>query len=258
MMSRSIPIYSRRLDLVFIFGMLLLAAIFTLTSWRESVFRLPVTVTFVFLVPGLSITNNLFYRLALPFHERLAYSIGLSVAIMALGGLVLHGFRLGFQAPAWMLLLSTVTVINLALTILRLPGKFIHEAYIVPSVSIYELILYGMTALLICFAVLFAVIGDRFPTTRVTELWVDPQTETATHLNIGVSNHELESLSYRVEVVINRTTVYTETIEHLPNNDTWEASVTLPPPAPFGDLVKVLLYRQDDPTTIYRQVYVRR
>lgn len=238
--------------------MTVLAAAFSLTPLSASAVRIPIVAVFVFIVPGLSITNNLFHGLPQPFYERIAYSIGLSVALLALGGLVLHGLGLGFQTQVWMLLLCGVTIVNLAINAARPARGNIEETYRLADFSLLEFLFYTLACVIVVTAILFSIAGDQYPTTRFTELWVTQENESASVLNIGVSNHEMQTVSYQIEVLVNRRPVYRQNIDNLNSNLTWEAHITLPEPPPMGDIVQVQLYRQDQPDAIYRTVHVRR
>src|SRR3954468_21171576 len=85
--------------------------------------RVLVALPFVLVLPGLALTAALFPTGALDVAERLLFSLGLSLAITALGGLVLQLTPWGLRPASWALLLGLVTLAAGAAAFLRWRGR---------------------------------------------------------------------------------------------------------------------------------------
>ena len=253
------PIRDRWLDFVFVIGLTIAAALFALTPLQNTVFRIPISIVFVFFVPGYAITGALFAASGLPFAERLAYSIAFSVVVLAVGGLLLHGLGLGFQAPAWILLLGTVTIVGVFISVVRWQLTGGKSKYRIPDLSLAELLLYACAGLLVMLTMIFALMGENINAAGgYTELWAQLDKNDSSLLSLGANNHERITMTYHIDVKINQNLVFQRDLNNLADNATWDATLRLPKPSAYGDMVQVLLYRDDDPATVYRYVFIRR
>ncbi|MEO1286606.1 MAG: DUF1616 domain-containing protein [Chloroflexota bacterium] len=249
---------NRRLDQILIFIYTLIAAGFSLTSLSSSPLTPVIVVPYLFLIPGLSVVNNLFYDQDLPFYERFTYGMGVSVAIVVLGGLLLHAFGLGFRAPAWMLLTCVIVFINLFLTNIRRSKNIIREQYRMPNISIAQMSIYLLTVVIVILGLWFSYIGDTYQRVTYSEIWVEIDEDNVNEIVVNVGNHELQTMDYIVQVRVNRTPIITQEINGLGNNEIWETTFQLPESSIFGEILRVDLYRQDNPDEIYREVHYQR
>src|SRR3954471_19437230 len=72
--------------------------------------RVLVALPFALVLPGLALTLALFPAGVPDGAERLLFSLGLSLAVTALGGLVLHLTLWGLRPASWTLLLGAITL----------------------------------------------------------------------------------------------------------------------------------------------------
>src|SRR3954454_24445758 len=85
--------------------------------------RVLVALPFALVLPGLALTLALFPAGALDGAERLLFSLGLSLAVTALGGLVLHLTPWGLRPASWALLLGAITLAAGVAAFLRRRGR---------------------------------------------------------------------------------------------------------------------------------------
>jgi hypothetical protein len=212
----------------------------------------------VALCPGYALVAALFPGQRPGWPERAALSLGLSLALAALGTVALNQTPWGLQAGAWAGLLGGLT----------LAGSLIAAARRAMASPVLELTrrqgralrlphlaMLGLAALLTTAAL--ALTRAPQPATDVegyTVLWLAPVAGSgAPAVRLGVDSNEFEATSYSLTL-----TEAGRPVEAWPNltlapGDQWEQVVELPAGEP-GEAVEARLYRLDDPGTLYRWV----
>jgi uncharacterized membrane protein len=219
------------LDLVVVGA--LAAIVMALTCWAPSpgAARALAALPLVLFLPGYAITAALFPSGALGAAERLLFSVGLSLAAAALGGLLLHWASLGLAAASWAALLGNLTLLACLAALLRrrrLPaGETPRRA---PRLTLPQGAQLGMAALLVCGALLLAREGAAAPSgPGFTQLWALPtKGGSQDSVRLGLSNHETRSMRYRLQVVAGGATVDTWPLIALEPGQEWQAIVALP------------------------------
>ena len=215
--------------------------------------RIILGLLFVLFFPGYTLVSALFTRRgSLGGIERIALSFGLSVAIVALSGLVLNYTPWGINLYSVIISVALFIVIVSAVAwyrLWRLPPKerFSVSVGIRPprwgKKGMGDKILYACLALAILLAIgsLVYVIATPEEGERFTEFYilnVDGQAENypqqveagePVELIIGVVNHEYEALSYRVDIVIDGAQNKEIAIDELAHQEKWESVVSFIP-----------------------------
>ena len=248
--------------------------------------RIILGLLFVLFFPGYTLVSALFTRRgSLGGIERIALSFGLSVAIVALSGLVLNYTPWGINLYSVIISVALFIVIVSAVAwyrLWRLPPKerFSVSVGIRPprwgQKGMGDKILYACLALAILLAIgsLVYVIATPEEGERFTEFYilnVDGQAENypqqveagePVELIIGVVNHEYEALSYRVDIVIDGAQNKEIAIDELAHQEKWESVVSfIPQSLGEGQRVDFWLYKNtetepcfEDPLHLYIDV----
>jgi uncharacterized membrane protein len=187
--------------------------------------------------------------------ERLLLSLGLSVAITALIGLILNWTPSGLRGTtlgiALVLVIAVECIVIVSVrrmqwaNVVRLPGRL--------NFSARQWMLMGLAALVTMMAVHVA----RSPAPQpgldgYTMLWVQP-TKAADTIRLGVNSEEFETTKYQLKFEINGTLRDGETLELNPG-EKWEGVFRLPTDYMAGYPLTIFLYRLDQPNEAYRHV----
>lgn len=259
----------------------------------------PVTIIFGVLLalalPGYALSAAAFRMRSVRSAERAALTLGISLSVAVLGGLVLDALPGGLETQTWLFLLGGVTVGASVVALWRrtrhayatrileprpmaLPSPETLQkappfglnretaAYIARILqkklrrAPYRPILIGGLAFAVFLTgIVIAVNGAvaQQTATAVTQLWMLPDTKAPTTLHLGIHTAAATPTEYRLALSINGVAYSSWNPIFLNATDTWEVSVTMPTPAP-GDVeqVEADLYRADHPTTILRHVSV--
>lgn len=208
---------------------------------------------FVLLVPGYACVCAIFVG-ALGFAERLALSIGLSLALGGLVGLALHPTPLGVRPLPWLLALIVVTLA--AATIARRRGVSpVLPHRIGAALPLPQMPLLGMAVLVTCAALGVAAVGaQRAPMTGFTQLWLLPSgTQGTDSVNLGVENRENRTLHAALVLTQGGQEIQRWPDLALADRATWQITIALPTADNNGP-IEATLYQNDDPTAIYRRV----
>jgi uncharacterized membrane protein len=214
----------------------------------------------VLLWPGYALTAAAFPRPAISPAERLAYSLGLSLAVAALGGFALNGSPFGLRAASWGVLLAGVAIIaaSVALVRRRVPGCApVAGTVAVPlrsRLTPWQGLLLGAAVLIAGGAIAVARAGDEGArATAFTQLWLIPSAGEVAEARLGVVNLEAEPCDYRLELWLDGRVVTVVPLRLTPG-ERWETTVLLPMGPPDGLAVEARLYRAETPDQPYRTV----
>jgi len=221
------------------------------------------TLPLVFMLPGYALVSALFPRKALGLPECLVFSLGLSLTIVILGGLVLNLTPFGLRADSWAVFLGGFTLGASAFALIRRRGQSISTSGWLGIGSIgftfRQGVLLGLAALIVSGAVAVSIIGaEQRPSPGFTQLWILPAGGAANAKNVvrlGMSNMESKATKYRLAVNMDGKVVKEWPSIDLNPNEKWEATLVLPQTGHTGTTrVEAMLYRADTPTKIYRDV----
>lgn len=213
----------------------------------------PVVLLLVLLLPGFALTHILFERERMGLPERLLLSIGLSVSLIALTGLVLNWTRLGLKTTTlWAALLLGLAVTAVVVLFVRrlkwtdivsLPGNLNFTAR--------QWIFVSLAALVTIVAFNIA----RTPVAQqgfegYTTLWILPG-DVPDRLRLGVRSDEFANTKYEIRFELNGIVHQGPTFELKPG-EAWEDVVHFPSGQLAGQPFTVSLYRLDQPNEVYR------
>lgn len=252
----------RSIDIFAVIAITIVAAVLALLVPADIVLIRILTLPLVLVLPGYALTSALFPNRSLGVPERLVFSLGLSLAVVILGGLALNWTPFGLRASSWAVLLSGITLGASAVALVRqqeqsmsAPG-WLRVGNV--GFTLRRGLLLGLAAAIVCGAVAVSIIGaERQPHPGFTQLWILPaggaNAEDVVHL--GVSNMESTAMEYRLDVNVDSKVVKEWPSIDLEPHEKWEATLVLLPTGSAGTArVEADLYRADAPTTIYRHV----
>lgn len=220
------------------------------------------TLPLVLVLPGYALTSALFSMPVPEVPKRLVLSLGLSLVIVVLGGLMLNLTPWGLSTGSWAVYLSGITLGSSAIAlVLRRRQSIPASGWLrVGNIGLNfrQRLLLGLAALIVCGAVVVSIIGaEQQPYPGFTQLWVLPSSgaNPKNAVLLGVSNMELTTMEYRLAVNVDGKVVKEWPSINLNSHEKWEATLLLPQTGSVGTAkVEADLYRVNAPTTIYRYV----
>jgi uncharacterized membrane protein len=254
---------------------LALAAVLTVAALSllpdsNIVARTVVALPLAVLLPGYAVTTAAFSHDALGTTERIALSLGLSLALGVVGGVVLNWTPWGLRAGSWIVLLGGITVgaCFYALAHPRAASPVDEgQAGVVarralpsfgggsPARLVRDGVLLALAAGITVAAGWVAIDGARVRREGFSQLWMLPL-EGDRSVQVGLRSEELASTEYTLRLVADGSAVLRTERLRLEPGDRWEATVPMTASGPVSQ-VEAQLYRADDPTRPYRRVLLR-
>ncbi len=231
----------------------------------------------VLALPGLAMARALFPMLGLDGAERTAMTLGLSLTLAVLGGLVLDVLPWGLTAAKWGALLGGLTVLFSVVAgwrmrrIVSLGPAAPTALGPVPVPTIEALApgerriarrVSGAQAMMLVVATIVAFgslavarlgVADQ-PQPGYTQLWM-LGAPSGTQVTVGIGNHEGGHMTYRLTLTIDGNAFRQWDAITVPDGATWEQTVDLPPAGAILRIVDATLFRPTD-TAPYREVHV--
>ncbi len=251
---------SRQLnDLTVVVVSAVVCAILTQLSPTLPAIRLLGALPLVLFLPGYAMCRAMFPRRYFGLPERVLLSLGLSLIIIALGGLVLYWLGWSLLAATWAIVLSGFTLCASAIAWWRRRRSHSADSLLPKphfNLSLRDGLLFGLAILVAVAAIELA----RMPTppqgvTGYTLLWMIPAGDgNANDYRLGVNSMEFSAASYRLQVTLDGKVIYEWPELQLAPGESWEAPIALQADrAPAGS-VEATLYRLDNPGVVYRHV----
>jgi len=214
----------------------------------------------VFVLPGYTLTEAMFHKRALAASHRLILSLGLSLAIDILGGLVLNLLPMGLEATSWAVLLGLLTTVFALLAAVLRQGTQVYRTQPVKfPVSIYALFLLGLATIVAVLAVQYSAINiAQQPHAGFTQLWMLPsvQARKSCAVRLGVRSFESTSVTYRIVLSVNGVQIMAWPSVVLAPQEQWNQLVPIASGATGSVYVELRLYKLDKPQIVYREVHV--
>jgi uncharacterized membrane protein len=250
--------HPKTVDLSVIGGVTVAASIVTGLATGGPV-RALLALPLVIALPGYALLEASFPRRAFGLVERWTLTIGLSVAMTVLGGLVLNLTPWGLRTGTWALLLGGITLGACGVAFMR---RRRQPADIAPTRFVFKLgprdgLLVGMAVVVAVVAITLATVSARQnKTSTFTQIWLLPDTTAASPtVRVGIQDEEGTTMTYRVQLSVGGAVVHEWSAIVLRNGSRWETtyplSIALPSKA---DTIEATLYRGDRPTEVYRWV----
>jgi uncharacterized membrane protein len=220
------------------------------------------TLMLVFGFPGYATVLALIPRGQLSSAERLAYSLGASLAIAAIGGLALNWVPGGLRKESWAVLLTSVTVVASTIAFLR---RNTHpEAEIRPRRAISlprrQCLILSGAALVGLAAYAIARVGAlNEPVPGLTQLWILPHSGGASPntVDIGINSIESGRKTYTLELELDGEPVRTWPSITLERNQVWQTSLTLPNAPRADGTIEAVLFEEQMHDRPFRHVVLR-
>ena len=222
-----------------------------------------VTLPLVLILPGYALTSALLVKQALGIPERIVFSLGLSLVVVILSGLVLNLTPFGLRTSSWAVFLSGITLSASAVALIRRRRQHISISGWLGvgniGLTFHEGVLLSLAVLIVCGAVAVSIIGaEQQPRSGFTQLWILPASGASNAKNavrLGMSNMESKAMKYRLAVNMDGKVVKEWPSIDLNPNEKWEAILVLPQTGHAGAArVEAMLYRANAPTKLYRDV----
>jgi hypothetical protein len=237
-----------------VLGSLLCAIVALALPWPavSLVFAAPLAL----FAPGYAVVAAAFARHSLDRPRLAVLSLALSLAVLALGALVLNYLPGGVNGVSWAILLLAVVLgcsRSAALRRDRKPGP-LRLPRLNPNGLELGLALGGLAAVIVAL-VLASTTLPAEPAVGYTELWIVPQPESeGREAEVGVKSEEQETREFDLGIRIGQTRIVRRSFTLAPGEET---VVPIGPLAgPPGSIVPVVatLLLDEDPTTVYRRV----
>ncbi len=219
------------------------------------------TLPLILVLPGYALIAAMFPERVFGIPERLVFSLGLSLIIVILGGLALNITPFGLHASSWAVLLGGITLGAISVALVRRRGEGIavreQSRRWNIGLSIPQGVLIGLAVIVLSGAVVMSFNGaTKQPRPGFTQLWILPASgaNAKNAVQLGLSNMELTTTKYLLEVDVNGQIVKVWPSIHLKPNEKWETTLVVQQAGQLGTAkVEVLLYRSTS-STLYRHV----
>ena len=187
------------------------------------------------------------------------FSLGLSLVIDVVTGLLLNLIPVGLQWQSWTFSLGLVTIVFALLAYVRdksahVQGKSAHVWHI----PLKEYALLGSALVVVALALWLAIIRPPQSQPGFTQFWMLSSTQ-ANHscaVLIGVHSFESAPATYRIQVMSNGTQAALWPSIMLTTQQEWDRVLTVSPAVGGSAVIDARLYRLDRPGVIYREVHV--
>lgn len=248
----------KNLDLIAAMSIAVLNVVWVLLPSHIPVIGIILSLPLVFVLPGYTLTEALFQKRSLDVPHRLLFSLGLSLAIDILSGLILNMLPAGLQAISWAVFLGLLIVAFSLLVAYLRRGVLMNGAQLPRfRITIYACILFGLATIVATLSVLYAAIGAaRQPYPGFTQLWMLPagQAGKSCAVRFGVRSFEATPVTYRITMTMGGARATTWPSIVLAPQAEWGRLVPIPPGTTDSVSVEAQLYRVDKPQAVYRKV----
>jgi uncharacterized membrane protein len=218
----------------------------------------------ILFIPGYALTALLWGRHQLGLPERVVLSIGVSLALAALSGILLDWTPLGIGGGQQTILLGLVALVAIVAVLLRDLRRRNDRTAAGESGSgrrfafsrWREALLFGVAVAIVASAVAYSAHSALRPRgAGFTQSWIQVQDAKAGKVDIGVENDEPRAETYRLQLTMDKRAVKEWRDVRVEPGQQWTTSLNLPQSRGQG-VAELVIYRSDDPKTVYRKVRV--
>lgn len=215
---------------------------------------LPFGILMVLFIPGYVLTLAI-----LPHLDRatvLLLSLGISLSMDVIGGLLLHYTSWGLQPASWAIWLSSITLLGCPIAAHRrasLSKQPTASRSAMPAGNWMMIVGVALSAIIIFTAITIARDSAISSGTTFTQLWAVPAIDKDGYaIQIGIRNEELNTIRYNLVAESRGTTINNWDNISLAPGENWKTSLSLPdkPSSP----ITILLYITEKPDEAYRMV----
>jgi Protein of unknown function (DUF1616) len=249
-------VLNKQTDLLVGIALSLLMLGLAVFNFYPPVLRAILALSFVLVLPGYAITAAIFPGQSLSGLERLLLTLGLSLTVTILSGLVLNLTPWGIQVDSWAALLSIVTLVA---SLAAMQRRRIGRAKIPDSakphfpLSVRGGLLFGISGLIVAVALGFSQAPKSSQYLQgYTTLWILPGAESQqTGISLGISNQEFDLMHYQLQLTQDGKLVKEWPDISLEPGKHWEQSIVMPV---SQGLVEANLFLANNPGVVYRHV----
>jgi uncharacterized membrane protein len=254
----------KNLDLLVVIIIALLNLLLALRQEYIPIIRLVLAFPLIFLLPGYTFVEVLFHRRPVDGVRRLLLSLGLSIALDILSGLIINIFPIGLTRLSWAFYLSSLVIV-LSLVALCLRGKNSLNGLWLSQIRL-DVRKHLVGELFICAAlgiVIFSFIFSDYSALDqhrkgFTQLWMVQAEKPGQSCSVlvGVDSFEFKQMNYHLIMTINNAQSMLLPLVVLSPQKTWKIVVPINPPVNSSVIVEARLYRADEPAHAYRDVHL--
>lgn len=247
-------------DLAILATLALVAMLITRLGVSNVVLRTAVALPLLFFIPGYAATVALFPRDLPEIQERFLISLGMSLAIVILGGLLLNLTTGGVRTELWTLWLGGVTLVACLTALLRRPKQPISARRRLNFAIPFD---QGVFIILVTLGVIVAMgiatsSAQQQKPSNFTQLWILPvDGENSGTIRLGVTNMESVTIRYRLKLGSGSHVLREWQSIDLAPGEIWETTVSVPGNSFYTHTIEATLYRLDSPSVVYRWVALR-
>lgn len=250
----------RHLDLILLFILTTIVVVLSILQIDGGILMKLSGLIFVVFAPGYAVTAALFKEGFLQLPAKIALAIGISLSLSALGGIGLYATGAMLTRTSWTVFLAAVILGgSIAAYIRRSRSGSYTPEYVARKISISEIVLLTFSAIALFSGVYLAWTADKNQAyVPFTELWILPQSEDVSEIEIGLHNNEQADMVYVVSVQIDGVEVENWQDVEVPSGQEWSKMYTLPPQSASKENITVYLYTADNLTEPYRWGQINR
>jgi uncharacterized membrane protein len=241
-------------DLLAVMGLAVVAVAIVLLPASLGPVRSILAVPLVLVLPGYALQAMVFPTRGVGIVARAVFTLGLSLAVAAVGGFVLNWTPAGLRSGPWALWLGAVTL-GAALVALRRRGPDVARP-VWPAIGLQprQWLLGGLAVVLVVAAYVIASVGAAQPTTTFTQLWILPDGGATNAVRLGVRSAEASPLTYRLQLKVDGQVVREWPAIRLAPREQWTTEAPLPAGVANPGPIEAVLYRADGGAQPYRHV----
>lgn len=244
-------------DLLLVIALAVLAGLTALLAQGLLVVRVPISLLLVLVLPGWAAGAALLPSRSVGTAERAILTVGGSLVLSTLGGLLLNWTPWGLRPVTWAVFLAAVTIVAALIGIGRRGATDAPPPQRVGLPPWRQSLLLGLAAVTVVGAFAVATAGATRQTQGFTQLWLLPSAPGSTTDSLGITSSELTTVTYRLQLEQGGQILQQWPAIRLAPGQTWQASVAAPAASsPSREPVTAVLYRGANVTEPYRHVLV--
>ena len=245
-------------DLLIVVAVACLSAVLIVLAPGIPILRAVCSVLLLLVLPGYALAAALLPGRYLDLPQRVLFSLGLSLVVTILSGLILNQLNQPLQLNTWDIVLAVFTVSMAFVAAWRRRSLGSQPAAGYPDrfrLSWREGVLLVLALLVSGAALQLATLPMSNPSVRgYTMLWMVPAGDGTNQVRVGVDSQEFTPTSYNLQVLSNGRLLQQWTDVAVEPGNTWQTSIGITTTAPLTDTIEARLYRSDQPNQVYRDV----
>ncbi len=218
----------------------------------------------VFLAPGYIVSMALFPQSNWSAMERVILTLGISLTISVLGGIILYPLNIELWPETWAYYYGSIILSIGIIAILRRSKTYParrktdrspeSHAHLMPRP--WQMALFGLSAIIFIGAMILAqTVAQHYPNTEIVQLWMLPaENSTSPSVRLGIVVSESAPATYSLWLQRGGYVVQTWPKLTLTPGKRWETVVQVDPNMPGIGPLEAYLYPYDQPNTPYRHV----